>query len=74
MSKTWRLVQTAKRTIEAQRSEVDLLDLSTLKSEYGRVILPCKACVSTAMPLCHWPCSCYPNHAGMRVRPTTHRG
>jgi multimeric flavodoxin WrbA len=19
--------------------------------------------VSTAMPLCHWPCSCYPNHA-----------
>lgn len=19
-------------------------------------------CVSTAMPLCHWPCSCYPNH------------
>jgi multimeric flavodoxin WrbA len=27
------------------------------------VIYPCKACVSTAMPLCHWPCSCYPNHA-----------
>ena len=24
---------------------------------------PCKGCVSTAMPLCHWPCSCYPNHA-----------
>jgi multimeric flavodoxin WrbA len=24
---------------------------------------PCKACVSTAMPLCNWPCSCYPNHA-----------
>ncbi len=32
-------------------------------SEYGRVIYPCKACVSTAQPLCHWPCSCYPNHA-----------
>ncbi len=32
-------------------------------SEYGRRILPCKACVSTAMPLCHWPCSCYPNHS-----------
>jgi len=28
-----------------------------------KVIHPCKACVSTAMPLCHWPCSCYPNHA-----------
>ena len=27
------------------------------------MIYPCKACVSTAMPLCHWPCSCYPNHA-----------
>ena len=28
-----------------------------------KVIYPCKACVSTAQPLCHWPCSCYPNHA-----------
>jgi hypothetical protein len=36
---------------------------SLLTSEYGRVIYPCKACVSTAQPLCHWPCSCYPNHA-----------
>jgi multimeric flavodoxin WrbA len=41
----------------------DLLDLSLLDSEYGRRIFPCKACVSTAMPLCHWPCSCYPHHA-----------
>ena len=63
MSKTYRLVTTAKKTIEARRFEVDLLDLSELASEYGRVIHPCKACVSTAMPLCHWPCSCYPNHA-----------
>ena len=63
MSKTYRLVQAAKRTLEARRFEVDLLDLSVLTSDYGRVILPCKACVSTAMPLCHWPCSCYPNHA-----------
>jgi multimeric flavodoxin WrbA len=36
--------------------------MSVLTSEYGRVIYPCKSCVSTAMPLCHWPCSCYPNH------------
>ena len=49
--------------LQAGNFEVDLLDLSTLASEYGRVIFPCKACVSTAMPLCHWPCSCYPNHA-----------
>ena len=64
MSKTWRLAQIAARAIESQRGfEVDLLDLSRLASEYGRVIYPCKACVSTAMPLCNWPCSCYPNHA-----------
>lgn len=35
---------------------------SHLAAEYGRNIHPCKGCVSTAMPLCHWPCSCYPNH------------
>jgi multimeric flavodoxin WrbA len=64
MSKTYRLARLAQRTIEAvPRFEVDFLDLSLLISEYGRVIHPCKACVSTAQPLCHWPCSCYPNHA-----------
>jgi multimeric flavodoxin WrbA len=62
--KSWRLAKLAQRAIENQRGfEVDLLDMSLLASEYGRVIHPCKACVSTAMPLCHWPCSCYPNHA-----------
>ena len=64
MSKTFRLVTMAKEVIAKARGfEVDLLDLSRLTSEYGRVIYPCKACVSTAMPLCNWPCSCYPNHA-----------
>ena len=64
VSKTYRLAELAQKTIERQRGfEVDFLDLSSLASEYGRVIYPCKACVSTAMPLCHWPCSCYPNHA-----------
>jgi multimeric flavodoxin WrbA len=64
MSKTYRLAELAIRTITRQRGfEADLLDLSRLTSEFGRVIYPCKACVSTAMPLCHWPCSCYPNHA-----------
>ena len=62
--KSWRLAKLAQRAIEKHRGfEVDLLDMSVLASEYGRVIYPCKACVSTAMPLCHWPCSCYPNHA-----------
>jgi multimeric flavodoxin WrbA len=64
MSKTFRLVTVAREIIETARGfEVELLDLSRLASEYGRVIYPCKTCVSTAMPLCHWPCSCYPNHA-----------
>jgi multimeric flavodoxin WrbA len=63
MSKTYRLAKQAQGAIENEGCEVDLLDLSRLVSEYGRVIYPCKACVSTAQPLCHWPCSCYPNHA-----------
>jgi multimeric flavodoxin WrbA len=64
MSKTFRLAQMAKQIVEADgQCECDFLDLSALTAEYGRVIYPCKACVSTSMPLCHWPCSCYPNHA-----------
>jgi multimeric flavodoxin WrbA len=64
MSKTFRLVTIARETIEQTGGfEVDQIDLSRLASEYGRVIYPCKACVSTAQPLCHWPCSCYPNYA-----------
>jgi len=64
MSKTYRLVKMVEEIIAVEKGfEVDLLDLSRLASEYGRIIYPCKACVSTAMPLCHWPCSCYPNHA-----------
>jgi multimeric flavodoxin WrbA len=63
MSKTFRLAQMAREQIVAAGDECDLLDLALLTAEYGRQIFPCKACVSTAMPLCHWPCSCYPNHA-----------
>jgi multimeric flavodoxin WrbA len=63
MSKTFRMVQIAREELERAQITCDLLDLSLLTAEYGRQILPCKACVSTAMPLCHWPCSCYPNHA-----------
>jgi multimeric flavodoxin WrbA len=63
MSKTFRLAQAVKEVIEGANAACDVLDLSLLTAEYGRQILPCKGCVSTAMPLCHWPCSCYPNHA-----------
>jgi multimeric flavodoxin WrbA len=62
ISKTWRLAEIAAQVVEAAGFEADILDLSRLASEYGRNIYPCKACVSTAQPLCHWPCSCYPNH------------
>jgi multimeric flavodoxin WrbA len=64
ISKTRRLAEAAQAAITALPGhEVDFLDLSTLADEPWKVIHPCKACVSTTMPLCHWPCSCYPNHA-----------
>ncbi|MES2977748.1 MAG: flavodoxin family protein [Pseudomonadota bacterium] len=63
VSKTWRLTQIAREVIEKAGMQADVLDLSLLISTYKLHIHPCKACVSTAMPLCHWPCSCYPNHS-----------
>jgi multimeric flavodoxin WrbA len=63
ISKTYRLSRIASDTLAAQHIATDLLDLSRLSSDYALHIHPCKGCVSTAMPLCHWPCSCYPNHA-----------
>ena len=67
MSKTFRLSNLAKEVVSQAGFEADILDLSLLASEYGRRIHPCKACVATAMPLCHWPCSCYPNHSMNQV-------
>lgn len=64
LSKSWRLIQLARAVMaEAEGFETEFLDLSRLASEYGCNIHPCKACFSTAAPLCHWPCSCYPNHS-----------
>jgi len=63
ISKTYRMTKTVKDIFTKADIEVDFLDLSLLTSEYGKKIHPCKGCVSTAMPLCHWPCSCYPNHS-----------
>ena len=63
ISKTFRLATWMAEELEGQGMAVDTLDLSLTTSEYGRKIHPCKGCVSTAMPLCHWPCSCYPNHS-----------
>jgi multimeric flavodoxin WrbA len=62
ISKTFRMTKLATEVLEAGDVDVDLLDLSLLTSDYDKHIHPCKGCVSTAMPLCHWPCSCYPNH------------
>lgn len=63
ISKTWRMNKWAQEVLEKEGITVDLLDLSLLTSSYNLNIHPCKGCVSTAMPLCHWPCSCYPNHS-----------
>ena len=62
ISKTFRMTQLAREVLQADNIDVDVLDLSRLISDYDLHIHPCKGCVSTAMPLCHWPCSCYPNH------------
>jgi multimeric flavodoxin WrbA len=62
ISKSFRLLEIARETLALADIQTDVLDLSRITSEYGRNIHPCKGCVSTAMPLCHWPCSCYPNH------------
>ncbi|MEM5438622.1 flavodoxin family protein [Paraburkholderia diazotrophica] len=63
MSKSFRLAKRVQAVIEAASFDADFLDLSLLSSDHDRHIHPCKGCVSTAMPLCHWPCSCYPNHS-----------
>jgi len=63
VSKTWRLSKMCEDLLSAEGIDVDMLDLSRLTSDYDRHIHPCKGCVSTAMPLCHWPCSCYPNNS-----------
>src|SRR4051812_15182338 len=49
MSKTFRLVELAQRTIN-DRGDVhtDILDLSRTASEFGRTIHPCKSCVATS--------------------------
>lgn len=62
-SKTWRLVKLAEPVFRKFGFQVDILDLSRTTSEFGKLIHPCKSCVSTSMALCHWPCSCYPNYA-----------
>ncbi|MGF6961928.1 multimeric flavodoxin WrbA [Paraburkholderia youngii] len=63
MSKSFRLAKIAQQALERRTFDVDFLDLSHLNSDRDLHIHPCKGCVSTAMPLCHWPCSCYPNHS-----------
>ncbi|HEY1147233.1 MAG TPA: flavodoxin family protein [Pseudoduganella sp.] len=63
VSKTWRLLKIAEATLKEEGIGTEILDLSRLTSEFDLHIHPCKGCVSTAQPLCHWPCSCYPNHS-----------
>lgn len=64
MSKSQRIVEIARRALEEKGDvDLDVLALDRLASEYGRHIYPCKSCFSTSPALCHWPCSCYPNHS-----------
>jgi multimeric flavodoxin WrbA len=63
ISKSYRLGKIAEEVIGNAGLAVDFLDLSLIAAEYGRNIHACKTCFSTAAPLCHWPCSCYPNYS-----------
>jgi hypothetical protein len=64
MSKSFRLTEIAREVFAAALGvRAEHLELTRLSAEYGRRIHPCKACFSTAAPLCHWPCSCYPNYS-----------
>ncbi|HEX5341229.1 MAG TPA: flavodoxin family protein [Duganella sp.] len=67
ISKTYRMTLWAQEVLAGLDIETDILDLSLLVSSYDLHIHPCKGCVSTAMPLCHWPCSCYPNHGARQT-------
>ena len=67
MSKTFRMTEAVCERLKEKAIEPDLLDLSRVTSDPMLNIHPCKGCLSTAMPLCHWPCSCYPNHATRQV-------
>lgn len=64
VSKSYRLMEIAREVFASKHGvQCEVLELSRLAAEYGRHIHPCKACFSTSPALCHWPCSCYPNHA-----------
>ena len=64
ISKTLRLALRVREIVDAMPGfQADLLNMSDLEDQPLKHIHPCKACVSTSMALCHWPCSCYPNHA-----------
>lgn len=43
------------RTGQAAPRSTASASLSEPTSSYGRRTHPCKGCLSTAMPLCHWP-------------------
>lgn len=62
ISKSFRLSKIAMETLKEEGMEVEFLNLSEMTSQFGQTIYPCKGCVSTSQALCHWPCSCYPNH------------
>ena len=62
MSKSWRLVKLAEPVLAkwdcGRHARSVAADVGIRPA-----IHPCKSCVSTSMPLCHWPCSCYPNYS-----------
>lgn len=68
----WRLLQAAADALQALGVQSEVLDLARLTSGYDLTIFSCKACFSTSPALCHWPCSCYPNHSLALVNDAMH--
>lgn len=65
-SKSFRLCEPGQEVLVREECEVDFLDLLRQNSEHDLHIHPCKWRVLTAMSLCRWPSSCYPNHSFIR--------
>ncbi len=65
MSKTWRLIQIARTAIEERQAcETEILDLSRpAPRNTAGTSIRARPASRPRPPLCHWPCSCYPNYS-----------
>ena len=64
MSKTWRLVEIAREVLERRRHRGRASSTSAgSPPSTGGTSIPARPASRPRPPLCHWPCSCYPNYS-----------